>query len=110
MLTPVYTSHRDLASLAIHHQICLTRNDGWCIHDISLVSTLSSSSYVCRASHTEQEPPKTAEIVPSISTIPGLPLTPVSEVYNNKDRPDIKSPELPFGENVSIATGTVGAQ
>lgn len=63
-----------------------------------------------RASHTEQEPPKTAEIVPSISTIPGLPLTPVSEVYNNKDRPDIKSPELPFGENVSIATGTVGAQ
>ncbi|KAJ8502339.1 hypothetical protein ONZ45_g11858 [Pleurotus djamor] len=63
-----------------------------------------------RSSHpTDNEPLQAAANngLTSIPTIPGLPLTPASDNPNvfNKDRPDIKSPELPYGENVSIATG-----
>ncbi|KAH7919537.1 Poly(A) polymerase [Leucogyrophana mollusca] len=49
--------------------------------------------------------------------LPGLSMSAVSSGDNNgifapnlKTAVDIKSPQLPFGENVSVATGTVGAQ
>jgi poly(A) polymerase len=37
-----------------------------------------------------------------------MSLTPVVEtsgVYAPKDRTDLRSPQLPFGENVAVATG-----
>jgi len=41
-------------------------------------------------------------------------LAPVSEALTPlpppKERPDLKSPQLPFGENVAVATGAVAAQ
>ncbi|KJA29658.1 hypothetical protein HYPSUDRAFT_31618 [Hypholoma sublateritium FD-334 SS-4] len=40
--------------------------------------------------------------------LPSLPA--VTETFALKDRPDVKSPQLPFGENVAVATGPVGAQ
>ncbi|KDQ64202.1 hypothetical protein JAAARDRAFT_27829 [Jaapia argillacea MUCL 33604] len=50
----------------------------------------------------------------ALSTLPTS--TPVVEVppiptytTSSKDMPDIKSPHLPFGENVAVATGTAGA-
>jgi len=38
--------------------------------------------------------------LPSASETPPLP----------KEQPDPKSPQLPFGENVAVVTGTVAAQ
>jgi len=44
----------------------------------------------------------------STGTAPGL--LPVNESFALKDRMELKSPQLPFGENVAVATGPVAAQ
>ena len=37
-------------------------------------------------------------------------LLPVTESFAPKDRMELRSPQLPFGENVAVATGPVAAQ
>ena len=48
--------------------------------------------------------------------MPTMPVTHVTHhldsigMYDAKDATEIKSPQLPFGENVAVATGAVAAQ
>jgi len=44
----------------------------------------------------------------STCTTPSLPA--IAETYTSKDWSDKKSPQLPFGENVAVATGAIAAQ
>ncbi|CAA7258530.1 unnamed protein product [Cyclocybe aegerita] len=45
-----------------------------------------------------------------LSATPTPCLPPVAKTLGQKERSDIKTPHLPFGENVAVATGPVGAQ
>lgn len=75
----------------------------------SYLPVLRAYILLSRSSQTTTDLPlKIAENGSTGTDTPTLPS--VTESFVAKDRTDVKSPQLPFGENVAVATGTVGAQ
>jgi len=60
---------------------------------------------ICRSSNstTTDLPLKVSEN--GSTGTPGPTLASVTETFSPKERLDVKSPQLPFGENVAVATG-----
>lgn len=112
---------RHLASLTTRLPTCLTRNDGWS-HDLNPSGVVNVCfTLIPRSSHS------TSEAITSNGSHPVASLKPSHNSVTNgthatltapeaslatsglyaptvKDPAQIKSPQLPFGENVAIAT------
>lgn len=96
---------------AILPRICRINANGWFLYmDLFIdLSVLHTYVVLNRSSQTTSDLPlKVAGNGSTGADLPSLPA--VTETFALKDRPDVKSPQLPFGENVAVATGPIGAQ
>ncbi len=91
--------------------ICQINANGWFLHTDSFIDLPVLHAYVVlnRSSQTTSDLPlKGAGNGSTGADLSSLPA--VTETFALKDRLDVKSPQLPFGENVAVATSPVGAQ
>lgn len=72
--------------------------------------SIGSFAYLCfyRSSQSTSDIPLKFTENGSTGTPPNL--SAVAEAFPSKDWSDKKSPQLPFGENVGVATGAIAAQ